>query len=295
MGLGATCIGVLAHLKSLGYLPSRPKVVEIGAQQLSNDFLEAKDRLALVGNLFGTSSGPRLGDLQRTGIAHGSLQHLAAEAPAASEFYRWLGFEYSAVDIDGSPKELSLDLNFDEVPAAHRRAYHLVTNFGTTEHVANQLNAFKIIHDLCALDGLMVHELPLQGYMNHGLINYNAKFFWMLARSNGYDTVLMDLSADDAAYELPANIADFVGKFPGVANRAPFKATDAALVVVLRKIFDVEFVPPLDIPTGAGISNEAVQSRYSTVFNQRIFAATRGGLRFRIRRMLIRLSNRLVP
>jgi hypothetical protein len=32
-------------------------------------------------------------------------------------------------------------------------------NFGTTEHVANQLNAFKLIHDLAAKGCIMVHTL----------------------------------------------------------------------------------------------------------------------------------------
>jgi hypothetical protein len=62
-----------------------------------------------------------------------------------------------------------LDLDFDGIPTEHKGKYSLVTNFGTTEHVANQLNAFKIIDELTALNGVMVHELPAQGWFNHGL------------------------------------------------------------------------------------------------------------------------------
>jgi hypothetical protein len=32
----------------------------------------------------------------------------------------------------------------------------------------------------------MIHNVPTQGLFMHGLVNYNPKFFWMLARSNGY-------------------------------------------------------------------------------------------------------------
>ena len=78
----------------------------------------------------------------------------------------------------------------DQVPEGCRGKYRLVTNYGTTEHVANQLNAFKIIHDLTAVGGLMVHSVPAQGMFCHGLVNYNPKFFWMLARSNGYKWLL---------------------------------------------------------------------------------------------------------
>jgi hypothetical protein len=29
----------------------------------------------------------------------------------------------------------------------------------------------------------MLHVLPTSGGLNHGLVSYNAKFFWMLGRS----------------------------------------------------------------------------------------------------------------
>jgi hypothetical protein len=77
-----------------------------------------------------------------------------------------------------------LDLNYDEVPAENRGRYDLVTNFGTTEHVVNQLNAFKIIHDLTAPGGVMIHELPAQGQIDHGFFAYNPKFFHKLELSN---------------------------------------------------------------------------------------------------------------
>jgi hypothetical protein len=75
-----------------------------------------------------------------------------------------------------------LDLNFDGngIPTEHKGKYSLVTNFGTTEHVTNQLNAFKVIHDLTMPNGVMIHEVPAQGMFNHGLVNYNPKFFWVV-------------------------------------------------------------------------------------------------------------------
>ena len=72
------------------------------------------------------------------------------------------------------------------MPAEFVGRYDVVTNFGTTEHVANQLQSFKIIHDLAAAGALMLHVLPAGGTPNHGLVSYNPKFFWMLGRSNGY-------------------------------------------------------------------------------------------------------------
>ena len=86
-----------------------------------------------------------------------------AGAPLAREFWTWLGLSYASIDIDGSPGSIPLDLNYDEVPAAFVGQYDVVTNFGTTEHVANQLQSFKIIHDLATPGALMLHVLPASG------------------------------------------------------------------------------------------------------------------------------------
>ena len=53
-------------------------------------------------------------------------------APFARDFWHWLGFQYAAIDIDGSPGSIPLDLNFDSIPTEHNGRYSLVTNFGTT-------------------------------------------------------------------------------------------------------------------------------------------------------------------
>src|SRR4051812_623146 len=186
MGIGSETIDLLIDLRLTGYMHRRMPVVEIGAQQLATSFVEASARLRRIGEIFGVK-GPLSVSKHVSGpIVHGDLEHLETTAPPAREFWNWLGFRYAAIDIDGSPGSLPLDLNFDDVPAEMRGRFGLVTNFGTTEHVANQINAFKIIHDLTAPGGLMIHEVPAQGMLNHGLINYNFKFFWMLARSNGY-------------------------------------------------------------------------------------------------------------
>ena len=41
----------------------------------------------------------------------------------------------------------------------------------------NQLNAFRLIHDACAIGGLMYHGVPIAGDFSHGLIGYHPKLF----------------------------------------------------------------------------------------------------------------------
>jgi len=277
MGIGSDTIEVLIRLREEGYLADRVSVVEIGAQQLANTFLEARDRISHVGSLFGIVRPCPLPRAIPTHIVHGELEHLGESAPLARDFWTWLGFDYASVDIDGSPGSIPLDLNYDSAPDPTLGKYQLVTNFGTTEHVANQLNAFKIIHDLAALNGVMIHHLPMQGMLNHGLVNYNPKFFWMLARSNGYRLVYMNINAGASYYALPENISGSVAPFePDIEQRRhAYRAADMLIVVVLQKVFDTAYVPPIDVPTGTRTYNKALQERYWSVFQPHAFAVPR--------------------
>jgi len=164
---------------------------------------------------------------------------LNQNAPQASMFWKWLGFSYKAIDIDGTPHSIPLDLNYDEVPFKEQGNYQIVTNYGTTEHVANQLNAFKIMHDLVSVDGLMIHNLPAQGMHNHGLVNYNPKFFWLLARSNGYQWLYFDYCNSTHYYALPQNIIDQAIKFsPTIVERIKsYQVTDSGLYIHILKFF----------------------------------------------------------
>jgi hypothetical protein len=269
MGLDITDIDLLARLSESGHIQSGHAVVEIGAQQLSDSFLKSREALAHLAALHGISLPcPLPSALETTGIVHGNLQHLAAEAPPASQFWTWLGYRYASIDIDGTPGSISLDLNYDDVPEPHRGAYAIVTNCGTTEHVANQLNAFKIIHELAAVGGVIIHNLPAQGMFNHGLVNYNPKFFWMLARSNGYTLLHMNFISQESYYSLPDNVLQSIAPFD--ANPAErlhgYKAADCYLIVALKKVYDTPYVPPLDVPTGTTPPNAVLRERYWSVF-----------------------------
>lgn len=268
MAIGPADLDVLITLADQGYIPRSAAVVEIGTQQLADEFLGAADKVQCLGRFFDRSADFALA------APLNSSGGLDPAAPLARDFWTWLGFGYAAIDIDGSPGSIPLDLNYDPVPQDHVGRYHLVTNYGTTEHVANQLNAFKVIHDLTAQGGVMIHTLPAQGMPNHGLINYNPKFFWMLARSNGYKWLHEDYQGDGLAsgYDLPQNIVDRVALyFPDAETRSKTVIYDAGIRIALQKQFDLPFVAPLDIATGVTTDNAALAQRYWTVFTPNAF------------------------
>jgi Methyltransferase domain len=268
MGLASDTIEMMIRLHEGGVITRPTNVIEIGAQQLSNSFLRARTRMEHLGSLFGVTAKLDLPAPQQAAIVDGGIEHMAENAPWARQFWEWLGFEYAAIDIDGSPNSIPLDLNFDDVPQGAKKKFGLVTNFGTTEHVANQLNAFKVIHELTASDGVMIHSLPAQGFVNHGLINYNPKWFWMLARSNEYRWCFFDYCGSDQVSDLPSNVIEAVAPYrPDVGQRAtPYRIVDGSLAVIFQKVRDFEFIPPLDVTTGTKTTNAALIDRYWTIF-----------------------------
>jgi hypothetical protein len=270
MGIGSDTIGLLIRLKHDGYLPLRPAVMELGAQQLANTFLRDERGIAELAKVFGCRRPFRM---PRPSNADGPVHLLDADAPFARGFWKWLGFQYAAIDIDGSPGSIALDLNWDECPASALGKYHLVTNFGTTEHVTNQLNAFKIAHDLTAPGGVMIHHVPTQGMINHGLVNYNPKFFWLLGRSNGYRVLDFDFFIAPTSYQLPTDILDYTAGFrPDIRDRMKhYQSTDAMLLIVFQKVYDIPFVAPVDVQTGTRTDNKMLEGRYWTVFRANAF------------------------
>lgn len=296
MGIGPSELHLLAALKRAGHVRTGGAVVEIGAQQLTRQFLEARSQIVEVGELFGALGLP---DLPAPGEAlrsRSGAEVLSPDAPHSDSFWRWLGLKHTAIDVDGSEGAIPLDLNFDLVPPEHVGVYDLVLNSGTTEHVANQINAMRIIHDLTRVGGVMLHILPAQGFTNHGLINYNLKFFWMLARSNHYKWFAMSFRSDGDPQPIDGDILSTLREYdaPGLAALENYRAENCGVLAVLIKDWDSPFVPPIDVPSGGEIDIEALRRRYWTVFDPALVESERAreALRRRAEALEARLTAR---
>ncbi|MGC1354492.1 MAG: methyltransferase domain-containing protein [Xanthobacteraceae bacterium] len=268
MSIGRDTIDLLIKLRASGHLAAHAAVLEVGTQQLSDDFLTNQEKLAQLAAIFGIKNPSFV-------PSQGELTHLAGNAGRARDFWLWLGFDYTVVDVDGnpdlirldprdfwlwlgfdyslqgSPSSITLDLNYDSAPPYATQKYDLVTNFGTTEHVANQLNAFRVIHNLTKPGGIMIHQMPAQGSPTHGLINYNLKFFWILAKSNGYRILHADWAPSEASDDPPDSIVDFLNTKSPSAATLDFEAGDAGMTLVMEKARDTPFVAPIDPPRAA--------------------------------------------
>jgi SAM-dependent methyltransferase len=231
VGLGRRLVKNLIELKRRGLLDNCRRVVEIGAQQINDRLLTA----------------PELPDLfQAFGVADTfsakpvGPENFTAQAPPGRVFWSALGLDSRSVDIaDGA---IRIDLNRGRVPFRHRAAFDLSVNCGTTEHIANQGNAFAAIHDLVRPGGLMYHQLPCTGHVEHGFFSYHPKFFFRLAASNDYEIVNLNVLPDDDG-EIPPEIRERNERF-GVALGD--RVGGGSLQAVLLKRSRRRFSMPMD-------------------------------------------------
>jgi hypothetical protein len=105
------------------------------------------------------------------------------------------------------------------------------------------------------------------------------KFFWMLARSNGYKWLYSNYQQSPDAYPIPQNIVDNVLPYnPHIIEEAArLRLSDAGIIVALQKQFELAFVPPLDVETGSKPGNKALAARYWTVYTPGAFVKPRIG------------------
>jgi cyclophilin family peptidyl-prolyl cis-trans isomerase len=182
MGINPDWLEIFMDLFRRGSLKPGDALLDIGASELfcSEEPQRLNEFLACVG-------GIPYNDTE--------LHKMAHRAFAASLFER-AGFPYAAIDYANFPGIIRLDLNFEELPGTHHRRYQYVFNCGTSEHILNQLNVFRVIHDATADGGLMYHGVPGWGDYEHGIFGYSPKFFWELATANDYEIVRFWGSSD---------------------------------------------------------------------------------------------------
>ena len=263
MGMGAVDLEAVLEFRAKGWVCDNGRIVELGSQQISSDVIGNEPLLNRIREAFD----------REPVIPEG-------ERPLSIRFWQSLGYEYLSVDIEGQ-NILPLDLNFDSVPLHLRNRYHLATNFGTTEHVINQLNAFKILHDLVGPGCMMLHNVPSSGFLDHGLVNYTPKFFWRLARANGYRvTAFRYIGNPSEKQRIPGPLRDYFGSLdPEFEAKEPQMAySNISLLVGLQKQFDIDFVPPIDLADDAEAPTEEIRDRYWTEFDKNPWQQAKKGV-----------------
>jgi hypothetical protein len=175
----------------------------------------------------------------------------------AGELWNLCGMDYISYDVTEAPRSRVFDLNFHEVPPDDRASAVFVTNIGTTEHVANQLNAFRTIHDLLKVGGVAIHCVPFTGMLNHSLFNYHPKFFFSLIVNNRYRLRHVEFGGPILHAALGPGNTVFDGdrlpahsKLPGSEAWSNTTLYSGMIFLAIERRYSDPFVPPVDFAGG---------------------------------------------
>jgi len=155
------------------------------------------------------------------------------------------GFKYCALDIFEAEDTILFDLNNHDPGDELRDKFDLVTNFGTTEHVINQYQSMKTIHDLAKPGGIIYHDVPMSGYLYHGYFSYSPVFFFDLAAANAYRVVMQSYSKNPH----PTDAAKYMTEH-GYPDKSYY---DCGIEFIFEKLLPSPFHTPLETRTSLGV------------------------------------------
>ena len=133
-----------------------------------------------------------------------------------------------AIDFHGTDAALRLDLN---QPIALERQYDVTMNNGTAEHILNIGQFLKTIHECTKPGGLMLHEAPFNGWIDHGFYTLQPTLFFDVAAANQYD--LLGLFYIDSVHHQIKQLPDRDAVI--ALTRAGEITSNASLYAAMRK------------------------------------------------------------
>ena len=177
-----------------------------------------------------------------------------------AEIYRDAGFEYTSIDLNGRGGALPIDLNMWPNPNLPETTYDIVMNYGTTEHLANQINAFAIIHYLAKPGGLFLHHIPVLHFSAHAMIVVTPYFFLRLIDSNNYEILESEFRTHELSKAISFHHMPCLEFMRGFTEAMENSTLSGISWLVLRKRGDGAYVPPLDIAADDESIREIIQT-----------------------------------
>jgi SAM-dependent methyltransferase len=232
MGLSSLEFNFLYHAAQKGCLPSGGSILEFGeCEVIGLNVSAALEYMLPVGELRHS--------FLREAEALKTKNDTRRPYDEVKLIYR-VFFDYSsyaAIDLaPGAAYRIQQDLN---QPFDLKQQYDICINNGTSEHIFNQANFFKAMHDHTKAGGVMIHWTPCLGYYDHGFFNVQPGFFHDLAHANDYEMLAADLVTDKKMYVLAPNTVSAAT----IAANPDLK--EALACVVMRKKTDTSFQYPL--------------------------------------------------
>jgi len=285
MGISLGMIEKMQHLGLFG--KGRIAVLDVGSSNLYSAPAEGVVRFLESQGIKTTAEIASFAERMDRGSAYDAVTG-GINGTFVGELFEKVGFRYNAIDIADGYRTTILDLNHDQAPKPFIGAFDLVLNFGTTEHLLNQYNAFKVIHDATKVGGYIVHSLPCVGYSNHGYFTYTPRCMFDLAGYNEYEVVAFWFEGPSGSNDLFAPIRDYRTYFPALGETLTTHAAteagqqiaklgmpDVGLVVVYRKVKAKPFAGALERSTSVGDVPTSVTEGYESAAGRIRETATR--------------------
>ena len=191
MGYGPDSLQTLWALIE-SHVPVGGRILDIGSQDIAA--ATPGDLLPIMSKLH----GDRAEALIRQRFHEGETWKVA-------DLFEDSPYRHQSLDLYPGKSVLQADLNTFAVPGEYRGAFDLVSNAGTTEHIFDQANTFRCLHDFAKVGGVFWHSVPVTGYYNHALFNYHPLFFVFLARANKYEIETASISPPHLEHTIPTS------------------------------------------------------------------------------------------
>jgi len=270
-------LSFLERMDELGlFRPEGTSVLDIGSSNLYSATADGVKRFLRKHARREVENIDVLAERLATGSAYDPVNG-GTNGAFVGELLERAGMEYASFDIASGYRTTILDLNRAALPEKLKGRFDLVLNFGTTEHILNQLNCFRVIHDATRVGGYIFHSLPAVGYVDHGYITYTGRCFFDIAGNNEYElvacwfdglpgtggTVLDSLRSYRTYFPaLDRTLEEYAASEHG-RFLAGLRVPDIGIQVIYRKVKDRPFWGALEASTSVGNIPGAVTAAYS--------------------------------
>jgi hypothetical protein len=252
MAIASTQYYLIRDLHQRGLTPQGGALLEIGEANWYGD-LEPLAMIADIERFVGEPARRQaLVDRLTAAVNQGGE---TARFDVAKVFYElfFAPANMQAIDFHGTPSAHRMDLNY---PITLDRRFDVVFNQGTAEHIFDIARVFVTIHDWTLPGGLMIHESPLTGWIDHGFYTLQPTLFIDTAETNEYQ--ILGMFVEDFASKTVVQMQSR----DSVVDLAESKSLpdNAMLFTVLRKVHDRPFEVPIQGYYRSALSDRQVKA-----------------------------------
>lgn len=242
MAISKTHYELLRELKRRGVLPQGGSILEIGQANFYGDFDPKEIVKDLPNDFSGGLYAMPLCPFHVANLIYFAMFGIKPASPITS------------IDLDpNASRAQRLDLN---EPVTLEHQFDTSINHGTAEHIFNIAQVFRTMHDWTKPGGLMIHESPFTGWVDHGFYCLQPTLFYDVAAANGYEVVGVWLEHLASQTTIAIECREHIHHLA----RADQLPNNAMLFVVLRNVGDSDFKVPMQGVYAGAVSDETKQA-----------------------------------